>query len=166
MQRHFEEVQTAIRDGKWRMISKRAMEIQKRAKIKPTIMNPDLLTMSRIRGGVYPVIDSVGPLPSTLPGPSRQNPSWDTLNPSNPGLVIPPPVPNYDPLGLRDSLPSTLPGPARQNPAWDTLNAYNSRLAIPPPVPGYDPLGLRGSRIRGGDAIDTDPPLNLYWPSS
>jgi hypothetical protein len=51
MQRHFEEVQRAIRDGKWRMNVKRAMAIQTRNKIKPTSMNPDLLTMSRIRGG-------------------------------------------------------------------------------------------------------------------
>ena len=51
MQSYFEEVQSVIRDGKWRMITKRAMEIQARNKIKPTIMNPDLLTMSRIRGG-------------------------------------------------------------------------------------------------------------------
>ena len=66
MQRHFEEVQAAIRDGKWRMITKRAMDIQRRAKIKPTIMNPDLLTMSRIRGG--DAIDTDAPVNFYWPG--------------------------------------------------------------------------------------------------
>ena len=50
MQKHFEEVQRAIRDAKWRKIVKRAELIQKRAKIKPSALNPVLLN-SPLRGG-------------------------------------------------------------------------------------------------------------------
>ena len=52
--------QQIYRQTKMYAAAKRAMAIQARNKIKPTSMNPDLLTMSKMRGG-----DSAIP-PATL----------------------------------------------------------------------------------------------------
>jgi hypothetical protein len=48
---NFGKEQEGIRNFKMTQIVRRAMALQARAKIKPTSMNPDLLTMSKIRGG-------------------------------------------------------------------------------------------------------------------
>jgi hypothetical protein len=49
--KNFEREQEEIRSFKMTQIVRRAMALQARAKIKPTSMNPDLLTMSKLRGG-------------------------------------------------------------------------------------------------------------------
>ena len=43
--------QQIFRNTKITMAVKRAMSIQARNKIKPSSMNPDLITMSKLRGG-------------------------------------------------------------------------------------------------------------------
>ena len=48
---NFGKEQEGIRNFKMTQIVRRAMAIQARSKIKPTSMNPDLLTMSKLRGG-------------------------------------------------------------------------------------------------------------------
>jgi hypothetical protein len=49
--KNFEREQEAIRSFKMTQVVRRAMALQARSKIKPTSMNPDLLTMSKLRGG-------------------------------------------------------------------------------------------------------------------
>ena len=53
--KEFEKEQEAIRGFKMAQIVRRSLAIQARAKIKPTSMNPNLLTMSKLRGGVQPL---------------------------------------------------------------------------------------------------------------
>jgi hypothetical protein len=49
--KNFEREQEEIRSFKMTQVVRRAMALQARSKIKPTSMNPDLLTMSKLRGG-------------------------------------------------------------------------------------------------------------------
>jgi len=49
--KQFEKEQEAIRGFKMAQVVRRSLAIQARSKIKPTSMNPDLLTMSKLRGG-------------------------------------------------------------------------------------------------------------------
>ena len=51
----FEEGQTLIKMYKMKQNIHRALELQARSKIKPSSMNPNLLTMSKLRGGAEPV---------------------------------------------------------------------------------------------------------------
>jgi hypothetical protein len=57
----FFTAQKRMNDVKRFMLAKRALAIQARSKIKPTSLNPDLLTMSKMRGGdsIAPVTDSL-----------------------------------------------------------------------------------------------------------
>ena len=48
---NFERVQREIKNRKMTLILRRCLSIQARNKIKPTIMNPNLAEMSRLRGG-------------------------------------------------------------------------------------------------------------------
>jgi hypothetical protein len=52
--KEFEKEQEAIRGFKMAQVVRRALAIQARSKIKPTSMNPDLLTMSKMRGSGEP----------------------------------------------------------------------------------------------------------------
>jgi len=48
--KNFEKEQEEIRGFKMAQVIRRSLAIQARSKIKPTSMNPDLLTMSKMRG--------------------------------------------------------------------------------------------------------------------
>lgn len=52
--KNFEKEQEEIRGFKMAQVVRRALAIQARSKIKPTSMNPDLLTMSKLRGSAEP----------------------------------------------------------------------------------------------------------------
>ena len=56
----FDRKQKALNEVKMRMIVRRSLAIQERAKIKPTIMRPNLIEMSKLRGG--DAIDTGKPL--------------------------------------------------------------------------------------------------------
>jgi hypothetical protein len=61
--KQFEHQQEAFRRFKMAQIVRRSLVIQARSKIKPTIMNPNLLTMSKLRGS-----GNVQPLEIYWPG--------------------------------------------------------------------------------------------------
>jgi hypothetical protein len=50
-EQRYNAMQEAIREAKMRMIARRSYAIEKRSKIKPTIMKPSLAEMSKLRGG-------------------------------------------------------------------------------------------------------------------
>ena len=47
----FKQTTELIRDAKMQMAVRRSFAIQARSKIKPTVMNPSLMVMSKLRGG-------------------------------------------------------------------------------------------------------------------
>jgi hypothetical protein len=56
----FKQTNDLIRGVKMQMAARRSFAIQARSKIKPTIMNPSLMVMSKLRGGDG--VDTAAPL--------------------------------------------------------------------------------------------------------
>jgi hypothetical protein len=146
--KNFEREQEEIRSFKMTQIVRRAMALQARAKIKPTSMNPDLLTMSKMRGGIKSYAEF---LRDTL----RENPQERILADLRSGKRID----EQDVIQLE----------AKNSPAAQVTRRMYEDQKNNRPLEQRDrtELDVISARIaRGGGNNTESQPLELYWPSS
>ena len=137
----FEEGQTLIKMYKMKQNIHRALELQARSKIKPSSMNPNLLTMSNLKGGVMKWEDYL-----------RENPQekiyYDLRN------------------GKRIDEQDVIQLEAKNSPAAPVARKMYEDQKNNRPIEQRDrnELDVISTRIAKGGAEPV--PLDLYWPSA